>query len=296
MTERIIDLSFEPARLHVSLERLVIVRNGQDDAIIPLAEVGVLLIAHRQVSLTHAVLSGISANGGVIVACDQRFMPVGMMLPVEQHHLQAERFLRQAQAPAPLRKRLWRQIVRAKIKAQARLLVNFRKNDFGLAALRAKVRSGDPENVEAQAARRYWPALFDSAEFKRNREAQDQNRLLNYGYGVLRAVIARAVCAAGLHPSLGLHHHNRYDAFCLADDLMEPFRVIVDRAVLHIVLQYGPQVALDRSAKAPLTRALFDRIPIEGESRSVFDAAAHTASSLASVYCGETKNLLLPDL
>ena len=131
----------------------------------------------------------------------------------------------------PVCKRLWRQIVRAKIKAQAALLVELRGTDFGLGALVLRVRSGDPSNVEARAARRYWPHVFADLDFRRHRENEDQNILLNYGYAVLRAIIARAICAAGLHPSLGIHHHNRYNAFCLADDLMEPFRPAVDHAV-----------------------------------------------------------------
>jgi len=293
--QRIIDLSYQPARLRVSLERLVIQRSGHEDTLVPLSEVAVLILCNRQITVTQSVLGGLMCNGATVVACDGRSMPVGMMLPLANHHLQAERFAKQAQASEPTRKRVWQQIVRAKIRAQAHLLRDFRNTDGGLLRLAEEVRSGDPSNVEAQASRRYWKSLFDDASFRRNREAEDQNRLLNYGYGVLRAIVARAVCSAGLHPSVGLHHHNRYDAFCLADDLMEPYRVVVDRAVLHVVLQYGPQVPLDTSIKGNLIRALLDAAPFQGERRSIFDCAARTASSLAHIYLGETKTLLLPE-
>ena len=147
-----------------------------------------------------------------------------MLLPLVGHHLQARRFVAQAAASVPTKKRLWRQIVRAKIELQAHTLETLHGDSAGVRPLMRLVRSGDPENVEARAARAYWPLLFADDDFRRDHERGDQNRLLNYGYTVLRAIVARAICAAGLHPALGLHHHNQYSAFCLADDLMEPFR------------------------------------------------------------------------
>jgi CRISPR-associated protein Cas1 len=261
----------------------------------PLAEVAVLVVSNPCVTFTHAVLAGLAQAGGSVVVCDGRHMPVGMLLPLEAHFTQAERFALQAQAPLPMRKRLWQSLVRAKIRAQARLLTELRGHDAGLGHLIARVRSGDPDSVEAEASRRYWLLLFDNPAFRRDRYAPDQNRLLNYGYAVLRAIIARAVCAAGLHPSLGLHHHNRYDAFCLADDLMEPFRPIVDRAVVEYCERRPDSPGLDKEAKAALVGALMGRFKLEGESRTLFDIAARMASSLAAVYARERKALILPE-
>jgi len=295
MTNRIIELSEGPACLSVQNGLLTIEREAVEQVTVPLVDLAVLVVAHPRVNFTHSVLSGIAMTGGAFVVCNDARLPVGMLLPIEGHFVQAERFGRQAQASLPTRKRLWQQIVRAKLRAQSRLLEDLRGHDRGIAALAGRVRSGDPKNVEAQASRRYWPALFADPKFRRNREADDQNRLLNYGYAVLRAIVARAICAAGLHPSLGLHHHNRYDAFCLAEDLMEPLRPIVDGAVARWVEAHGPSAPLDRDTKAALINALLGRFAVEGESRTLFEIVSRTASSLAAVFAGERKDLLLPD-
>jgi len=296
MTERIIDLSTSPARLRVRLEQLVIEPRDRDTVTVPLDELAVLVVSHRRVILTHAVLAGIASHGGTFIACDEKCMPAGMMLPLAQHHLQAERFQQQASAALPTKKRVWQQIVRAKVRAQGRALAEFHQDDYGLDGLAKKVRSGDPDNIEGQASRRYWPVVFGDRGFRRERDAEDQNRLLNYGYMVLRAQVSRAICAAGLHPSLGVHHHNRYDAFCLSDDLMEPFRPMVDRAVVHLVYGKGPKTPLDKEAKAGLIGALTARLRINDESRTLFDVLTRTAASLAAIFAGQGKRLALPEL
>jgi CRISP-associated protein Cas1 len=295
MTERILDLSEEPAVLHVRLAQLVIERDGQENVAIPLCDLAVLVVSHPDVTYSQSVLCGLTEAGGIFVACNGKRAPVGMLLPLDAHYVQTERFLEQAHASAPQQKRLWRQIVRAKVRAQGRLLQRLHGSDAGLCELARRVRSGDPENVEAQASRRYWPSLFADPHFRRDRDAEDQNRLLNYGYAVLRALTARAGCAAGLHPSLGLHHHNRYNAFCLADDLMEPFRPIVDEAVFLWYRDNGPDAPLDRWAKTVVLESLLGRFTFEEESRTLFDIIARIASSLASVYAGERKDMLLPE-
>jgi CRISPR-associated protein Cas1 len=296
MTDRIIDLSDAPARLSVRQSQLVIERHDHAEVTMPIAEIAVLIVAHRQVVYTHAVLAGLAGAGGAFITCDEHHMPIGMMLPITGHHLQTERFGQQAQASLPSKKRVWQQLVQAKVSVQGRLLKELHGNDHGLLALADKVRSGDPDNIEAVASHRYWPALFADPTFRRDREATDQNALLNYGYAVLRAAVARAICAAGLHPSLGVHHHNRYDAFCLADDLIEPFRPIVDRAVAQYVWEKGAPPSLDKQAKARILAALTGRSMLDGESRTLFDIAAHTAVSLSRVYAGQAKELALPHL
>src|SRR5579863_5591023 len=296
MTDRIFDLSEEPARLSVRHGQLVIQRGEADEITVPLQEVATLMVGHPQVTFTQAVVARLAEAGGVLVVCDGRRMPAAMMLPLDHHSTQAERFDLQAEAPQPLRKRLWQQIVAAKVNSQARVLEDFYGNDQGLLVLAEKVRSGDPDNIEGQAARRYWQALFADPKFTRNRDAEDQNRLLKYGYGVLRALVSRAICGAGLHPSFGLHHHNRYDAFRLADDLMEPLRPKVDRAVVERVRALGAHVPLDKESKQFLVSALMERLTLNNESRTLFDASARMASSLADVFAGKRKDLLLPEL
>lgn len=260
----------------------------------PLDDVAVVVASNPQITLTQAVLSGLSAAGAAIISCDERRLPVGMMLPLQGHYSQTERIARQLAAKLPVCKRLWQQVVRSKIEAQAAALRLEIGADGGLPALAKRVRSGDPENVEAQAARRYWLLIFGDRGFRRDREAEDINRVLNYGYAVLRAITARAVCAAGLHPSIGLHHHNRYSQFVLADDLMEPFRVVVDRAAVTIGKTWGPSPELDKSVKAELFAALTARFTYEGEARSLFDILARVAASLVGVFNGERRALALP--
>jgi CRISPR-associated protein Cas1 len=291
-----LDLSEEPARLSVRLAQLVIEREGKPEVTVPLEDLAVLVVAHPRIQFTHAVLSGLAQAGGALVVCNERYLPIAMLLPIETHSIQAERFARQAEAALPTKKRAWQQIAQAKVRAQGRLIATLRGDDQGLFALADLVRSGDPTNIEAQASRRYWTALFPDQKFLRDPDGKDQNRYLNYGYAILRAIVARAVCAAGLHPSLGVHHHNRYDAFCLADDLMEPFRPIVDKAVVELCAARGADALLDKEAKAALIQALYGRFTVEGESRTLFDIVAHAASSLAAVFMGQRKGLVLPEV
>jgi len=295
MTDRILDFSEKPARLNVRLKQLVVKRREMPDVSMPLAELAVLIVSHPQVSYTQAVLAGLAEAGGAFVACNRRHLPVGMFLPLVAHHAQTQRFAAQARVALPVRKRLWRQLVQAKINAQAETLEALHGTDAGLRALVAQVRSGDPANVEARAARRYWPVLFADADFRRHREDEDQNLLLNYGYSVLRAIVARAICGAGLHPSLGIHHHNRYDAYCLADDLMEPFRPTVDRAVAQYVATHEEFSEIESAAKQQIIGRLTARYLIGGRQRTLFDVVARLACSLADVFLGNADKLQLPD-
>ena len=296
MLERIIDISQGGARLSLANERLEIARDGATVASIPLAEMGALVVSHREIVLTQPVLAGLAEAGAPVIVCDAKCLPAAMMLPIEGHHLQAERLAQQVNASAPTCKQAWKQIVQAKVRAQGRLLEDLHGNGKGIAAMAARVKSGDPENVEGQASRRYWPALFGDPEFRRNRDLPDQNKNLNYGYAVLRAIVARAVCAAGLHPSLGIHHHNRYDAFALADDLMEPFRPLVDRAVVIWLRENDRFTGLTPQAKAALIEPLMARFTVNGEQRTLFDITARLAVSLTKMFAGKARTLVLPEL
>lgn len=295
-TEHIIDISEFGARLKVKNEQLVVLNGDEVLSSMPLEEVAVLVVSHPAVTYTQAVLSGLMEAGGAFVCCSAKRMPVGVLLPLAQHHLHAERLQRQLEATAAMKKRAWQQVVQRKVLNQACVLRACRGEDFGIAALVDKVQSGDPKNVEAQAARRYWPLLFDDDTFRRQQEGDSANALLNYGYGVLRAVVGRAIATAGLHPALGIHHHNRYDAFCLADDLMEPYRPLVDLAVARYVAKNGREVEIDKTAKAALIGPLMEHYAVGDESRSLFDIVHLLAVSLVKLFEGNRKTLVLGDV
>jgi CRISPR-associated protein Cas1 len=290
MTDRIIEIADTPARLHVDLGRLAIEVAGQPPVFVPMRDIAAIVVSNPAVSLSQSVLSELADNGGVFVAMSTTFLPISMMLPLSGHSTQTARMARQAEATEPTKKRAWQSIVRAKVKAQWGLLEELGRAESGLDELLRRVQSGDPENVEAQAAARYWKSLF-GVGFRRDRDAFDQNRLLNYGYAVLRAATARAICGAGLHPSLGVQHHNQYNPFCLADDLMEPYRPLVDRVVFGIVERDGPQVEMSKSIRGELVSALLGRHAVRGEQRTLFDLVARSATSCARVLTGEDRDL-----
>ncbi len=296
MNKRVIDISQASLRLNVRYQQLILRSGSEQVASIPLNEIATLVIANPMTSLSQPVISGVVEQGGAIIVCGTDYTPTGMMLPLQANFIQSERMRTQAAASKPTNKALWKQVVQAKVSAQAALLTVRWGSDGGLGALVARVRSGDPDNIEAQAAKKYWKLLGLQQDFRRNREHEDANSLLNYGYAVLRASVARAICAAGLHPSLGMHHHNRYNAFPLADDLMEPLRPLVDLKVIEIIEEYGPECRLDQESKSMLIDAVLERVLIKGEWRTLFDACAKTASSLVACYSGDEKRILLPNV
>ncbi len=268
-------------------------RNTQEQTL-PLADIAALIVSHPQVSYSHAVLSGLAAAGATFIACDVKHLPAAMLLPLVSHSTQTERFAAQVQMSLPTRKRAWQEIVRAKLLSQARLLEERTGKDWGLGPLAARVRSGDTGNLESQAARIYWPALF--GDFRRDPEGEGVNACLNYGYAIARAVVARALCGAGLHPSFGVHHHNRYDPFCLADDMMEPYRPLVDRVVARLRDERGPEVNVDKDSKRAILEGVLTRYSAEGESRTLFDWASRAAASLTAVIEGRAEKLEVPVL
>jgi CRISP-associated protein Cas1 len=299
MSERILEIA-NPARLSVKDSQLVIEREGFLPFITPVSGINTLLLAHPQVTLTEAVLSRLAEVGAMVVTIDHRYLPIAMMLPLQAHSLQTERLAAQAALRSVPRKRLWQQIVRSKIRAQGSLLKELHGSDGGLIAMANRVRSGDTDNLEAQAARHYWKLLFADSKFRRgadpNETGPDQNQYLDYGYTVLRASVARALCAVGLHPSMGLRHRNRYDAFCLAADLMEPFRPLIDRRVAAWTAEHSSDTPLNGAAKRWLIETVTMRYWIEREERALSDILFRTASSLATVLSGSRDKLDLPGI
>ncbi len=286
--ERFIDISAAPARLSVRDGCLVVEPKEGEPVRIPAAELCAVVIAHPQASASLPALAMLMASNVPVVVCGPDMQPTGMLLPISGNTLSSQRMLAQAAASVPLRKRLWASVVRAKVLAQATALEGLRPADTppdaGLRSLAGRVRSGDPDNVEAQAAARYWPLVFGDSAFRRRFDAEDQNRLLNYGYAVLRAAIGRAICAAGLHPTLGLHHRHRENAYCLCDDLMEPYRPLVDAEVAKIAGEHGPDAPLNPPTKRRLAELLSLRLRVDRSSpdeRPVGECMFATASSVA---------------
>ncbi|MCI0402728.1 MAG: type II CRISPR-associated endonuclease Cas1 [Acidobacteria bacterium] len=287
MIKRIIEISSGPARLSISHRQLVIEREGQEKATVPCEDIGVLLIDHPAVSYTHSVFTTLAEMGAAVVLCGINHHPTSLLLPLEGNTVQTERYRAQLDASLPLKKRLWQQLVEAKVHLQGLVLKNATGEDAGLEALARRVRSGDPDNLEAQAAQRYWPRLL-GADFRRRKDGSPPNLLLNYGYMALRAAAARALCAAGLLPTVGIHHHNRNNAFCLADDVVEPYRPYVDWRVRHLVDEKARIWELNRETKTALLSLFNETIPTGGQRTPLLLAFHATATSLNdSFQCGE---------
>jgi CRISP-associated protein Cas1 len=283
MSERILDLAERPLHVRTENECLVLEDRDQERAktSIPLQEVAAVLLSAYGLSLSQAALAALARHNVAVVTCDERRMPVGMLMPLVAHSTQGERFAVQTELGAPRRKRLWQQIVQAKLRAQAQVLELLARPKVGLAEMAARVGSGDPENVEAQGAQRYWRSMFGEFEFRRSREGPPPNHALNYGYAALRGLVSRAICGCGLHPSLGLHHHNRYDSFALASDLMEPYRPWVDHAVARFVDVHGLGDELTRDLRGAVLAPLLCRYTDGTESRTLTDWILRSAQSLA---------------
>jgi CRISPR-associated protein Cas1 len=257
-----------------------------------LEDIGLLILDAPTTTYTHSVITEVLAAGAVIIPCGRDHHPRGLFLPQESS-LQTQRLAAQVAAPLPLKKSLWKQVVQAKVRNQAGALPEDAPERGLLRVLAAHVRSGDPTNVEAHAARVYWPAMFGN-DFRRLPDGPPPNALLNYGYMVLRSCVARAVCGAGLHPSLGLHHHNRSNAFCLADDLLEPLRPLVDVRVR--TLARGGIIEINRESKMHLLSVLTETVRTGAEKGPLMVALERVTSSLVRCYEREQKNLDLPDL
>lgn len=235
-------------------ESLSNVLKEQAERTIPVEDIGVVVLDHRRITITSGALDALLENNCAVITCNAQGHPVGLLLPLSGNTLQSERFREQIDSSLPLRKQLWQQTIKQKIANQAAVLRSVTSNDEKCMQVWAEqVRSGDPDNIEARAAAHYWQHLFPQLpHFVRVREGEPPNNLLNYGYAILRAVVARALVGSGLLPTLGIHHHNRYNAYCLADDIMEPYRPYVDRLVLNIIRTNGVVDQLTRELKSQL--------------------------------------------
>lgn len=296
MLRKTLEFSTPGTRLSVAHRQLVVERPGLPKVTRPVEDLGVVIVDDARAVYTQAVFLELLEAGATVLVSGRDHLPAGMMLPVAAHHAQAERHRAQIEAGAPVRKRVWQALVRAKIGQQASVLAHFTGDDGGLAAMARRVRSGDTGNLEAQAAQRYWPRLFGKL-FRRERQAEGINALLNYGYAVVRAAVARAVVAAGLIPSLGVHHRHRGNPFCLADDLLEPYRPYVDwRVRLSAGNHDGliPRVS-DQDTRAALLSLLNETIHICGRREPLLLALRTSAASLCRALTGGNRTLALPE-
>lgn len=294
MIKRIVEIS-TPSRLSLKDSQLVIEREGSAPASVPVEDLGVLILDHAQTSATRGILSACLENNVAVVISDAKHLPGAILLPLEGNSLHAKTIKEQIRIKEPVKKRLWQTIVQAKIRAQAKVLALAIGKSNPLHALASRVRSGDPGNIEAQAARIYWRRLFGEA-FRRDVNAPGTNAMLNYGYAVMRAAIARAVVSTGLHPSLGIHHRNQYNSLCLADDLVETLRPAVDMKVFELCGKQGEELFLTPEVKHALLEVLSHDCTINGTSLPLMTALHHYAASVRRVICGEDKGVEIPEL
>lgn len=267
---------------------------------IPIEDIGVVLLDNKQISITQGLLEELLHNNVALISCDSSRLPLGLMLPLDINTIQNERFRYQMDASLPLKKQLWQQTIQQKIRNQASVL-NSTTGEFHKFMLKCadNVKSGDVENMEARAAAYYWKNLFlgyGITDFTRGREGNPPNNLLNYGYSVLRAVVARSLVSSGLLPIMGIHHHNRYNAYCLADDIMEPYRPYVDKLVLEIMAKNKFYTELTKDMKIELLSIPTLDIQINGKRSPLMVAVSTTTASLYKCFSGELRKISYPIL
>lgn len=300
MIKRTLEISRQPAHLSVRNEQLLLKRDGQVIGQAPCEDIGIVVVDHPQTTYTHHALAKLAESGAAVVLCGRDHLPTAMILPLADHSQVVWRLADQIEASKPLRKRLWQQLVVAKIRAQAENIEPSLAVHKKLYALAGEVRSGDPSNIEAQAAKVYWrhwlatddPEILDTEPFRRDPNGSGLNGFLNYGYAILRAAISRAIVSAGLHPALGIHHANRSNAFCLADDLIEPFRPLVDDRVREMHRQGYDQ--LNQPAKAELLELLTATMVLDEQTGPLMVMLHRLTASLVRCYSGEQKKLDIP--
>lgn len=287
-----------PAYLKTSNEQLVIeMQDSGEVKTAPIEDIGLLILDHQQITVTQALMAKLLANNVALITCDATHHPTGLFLNLDGHTLQSQKFQAQVEASVPLKKQLWQQTVTAKILNQAALLKLQREENKFLIELAKGVKSGDSENTEAQAAVYYWKKVFpEFLEFKRERYGPPPNNLLNYGYAILRAVVARSLVGSGLLPTLGIFHRNQYNAYCLADDIMEPYRPFVDKVVCEIIRMNGKFLELGPGMKKQLLGIPAMDVLLDGQKSPLMNAMQRTTASLARCFEGKSRKMLYPEL
>ncbi len=272
---------------------MVVCRKEEKDERVPVEDMGILILANPSITISQNLIAACQENNCIIVFCDKRHLPVSILLPLSGHSIHSRVLNMQTSVKKPLKKRLWQKIIMAKIVAQATTLAFFKKDPASLSQMKKRVQSGDAGNLESQAARIYWKSLFGK-EFIRDYEQEGENILLNYGYSIVRASVARALCGTGLHPALGIHHHNQYNPLCLADDLMEPLRPLVDRRVYE--MKQAGRVALSKETKQSLLSVLSEDVLFNDKKLPMNVAVQLYAASLKKAFSDGVDALKIPTL
>lgn len=287
-----------PAYLKTSNEQLIIeMHDSGETKTVPIEDIGLIILDHHQITITQVLLTRLLANNTAVITCDETHHPAGMWFSLDGNTLQSQRFQAQVEASVPLKKQLWQQTVVAKIQNQAALLKLERQESKMLYTYAGEVKSGDSENHEAKAAAYYWKRVFpEFLLFKRDRFGAPPNNLLNYGYAILRALVARSLTGSGLLPTLGIHHRNQYNAYCLADDIMEPYRPFVDKLVCQIIKGNGKFLEMTPSMKRLLLGIPAMDVIIDGKNSPLMNAVQRTTTSLSKCYEGKARKLIYPEL
>lgn len=287
-----------PTYLKTNNEQLVIeVLDSGETKSVPIEDIGIVILDHQQITITQAVMAKLLENNTALITCNQKHHPVGLQLCLDGHTLQSQKFKTHISASAPLKKQLWQQTVIAKIENQAALLKAERVETNYLLKLASKVKSADITNNEAKAALYYWKNLFpDFLKFTRDPKGLPPNNLLNYGYAILRAIVARSLVASGLLPTLGIFHRNQYNAYCLADDIMEPYRPFSDKIVCNIVRMNGLYLEMTPAMKKELLSIPAMDVKIDGQKSPLMNAVQRTTASLAKCFERSTRKILYPVL
>ncbi len=265
---------------------------------IPIEDIGIVVLDNKQITITQGLLEFLLENNCAVLSCDSSRLPVGMFLPLCGHSVQCERFRKQIGMSLPLKKQLWQQTIQMKIANQAAVLKKYRGMKTGnMDAWVNEVKSDDANNLEARAAVYYWKNVFQSIpDFIRDRDGDSPNPILNYGYAILRAIVARSLVCTGLLPTFGIHHHNKYNAYCLADDIMEPYRPIVDEMVIGIVIREGVSIGLSQEVKVELLSLPVKEVKIDGKRSPLIVAINITTTSLYKCITGELRRIIYPVL
>jgi len=286
-----------PAYLSTNNEQLKISFPDEDkvDRMVPIEDIGMIVLENQQITITNGLLAKLTERKVAVVSCNAQHLPEGVLLPMQGHSEQTERVRFQLAATQPLKKNLWQQTVTAKIKNQYDLLKEKGKESKRMEYLYKNVTSGDSGNYEAQAAAIYWQKLFEIPGFNRGQIGIPPNNLLNYGYAILRAVIARALVSSGMLPGVGIWHRNKYNAYCLADDIMEPYRPFVDLVVSHVVETYDEYDVLTSGLKKELLSIPALDVKIDGQKSPLMVAASRTTSSLFDCFAGTSRKIIYPE-
>ncbi len=283
-----------PCYLSKKQNQLSVELKNNEERTVPIEDIGMVILDHYQITITQPALQALAGNNAAVLINDASHLPLGLMLPMASHNTYTKKLYFQVNASQPLKKSLWQQTIKKKIRNQAALLRQLEIDTEKMLYWASQVKSGDPDNYEGRAAAYYWKTIFERP-FKRGRYDEPPNNMLNYGYAILRAVVARSLVASGMLPALGIHHRNKYDAYCLADDIMEPYRPYVDRKVLSIIESGNFDAELTTEVKRQLLEIPVADIIINGNNSPLMVGIQQTTASLMQCFEGESRKITYPD-